>query len=274
MYFFTKNKFKIIIAAVTLVLILIMAVSSVGGGKIPIVSNAVSFVVSPIQRAFGNVYSGVAGFFSIIGSNKNYARENEELRKTVASLENEVRRNDSLISENNRLRQLLELSEKNDKYDYIAADIIAADMTNWSKTFTANKGLVDGVTKNCTVVTPEGLVGYVYEVGRNWSKIVTIIDSSVSVSAKITRLNVNAVVSGDMTLQNEERCAMKYLSKDINAETGDYAVTAGNGGIYPEGLYIGRIVDLHDDVSGLSQEAVIEPGVNFIDLSEVMIIKK
>ena len=67
---------------------------------------------------------------------------------------------------------------------------------------------------------------------------------------------------------------MKYLSKDINAETGDYAVTAGNGGIYPEGLYIGRIVDLHDDVSGLSQEAVIEPGVNFIDLSEVMIIKK
>ncbi len=274
MYFFAKNKFKIIIAAVTLVLILIMAVSSVSGGKIPFVSNAVSFIVSPVQRAFGNVYSGVSGFFSAIGSNKNYARENEELRKTVASLENEVRKNDSLIAENNRLRQLLELSEKNDKYDYIAADIVAADMTNWSKTFTANKGLVDGVTKNCAVVTPEGLVGYVYEVGRNWSKIITIIDSTVSVSAKITRLNVNAVVSGDMSLQNEERCSMKYLSKDINAETGDYAVTAGNGGIYPEGLYIGRIVDLRDDVSGLSQEAVIEPGVNFVDLSEVMIIKK
>lgn len=274
MYFFAKNKFKLIIAAVTLALILIMAVSSVSGGKIPFVSDAVSFIVSPVQRAFDNVYSGISGFFATIGSNKNYARENEELRKTVASLENEVRKNDSLIAENNRLRQLLELSEKNDKYDYIAADIVAADLTNWSKTFTANKGLVDGVSKNCAVVTSEGLVGYVYEVGRNWSKIMTIIDSSVSVSAKITRLNVNAVVSGDVSAQNEERCFMKYLSKDINAEPGDYAVTAGNGGIYPEGLYIGKIVDLHDDVSGLSQEALIEPGVNFIDLSEVMIIKK
>lgn len=274
MYFFQKNKFKLIIAAVTLLLILIMASSSSGLGKIPVISNVVSFITMPVQKVFGGITSGVGNFFSVIGSNKNYIRENGELKKQISSLENTIRENDSLVAENNRLRRLLELKEKEKGYDYIAADIIATDITNWSYTFTVDKGLVDGVTKNCAVVSSDGLVGYVYEAGRTWAKVVTILDSSVSVGAKITRLNVNAVVSGDMALARDSKCVMSYITKDINIELGDYAITSGNGGIFPEGLYIGKIVEFTEDFSGLSQAAVLEPGTDFHDLSEVMIIKR
>lgn len=274
MYFFKKNKFKLIIAAVTLVLVFMMALSSVGGGRIPIISDVVTVVTAPIQKMINGISSGIGGFFGVIGSNKNYVRENEELKKQVASLEDKIRENDSLLAENNRLRRLLEMKEKETQHEYVAADVISTDLTNWSYTFTVDKGLVDGVTKNCAVVSANGLVGYVYETGRTWSKVVTIVDSSVSVGAKITRLNVNAVVSGDIALSKESKCVMNYISKDTNVELGDYAVTTGNGGIYPEGLYIGKIVELTDDVSGLSQVAIIEPGTDFNNLSEVMIIKK
>ena len=274
MYFFQRNKFKLIIAAVTIVLVFILAASTVGVGKIPIISSVVTVVTTPVQKLINGVTSGVGGFFATIGSNKNYARENDELRKQIASLENKIRENDALISENSRLRRLLELKEKDSNYEYIAADVVSTDLTNWSHTFTVDKGLVDGVTKNCAVVSSNGLVGYVYEAGRTWSKVVTIVDSTVSVGAKINRLNVNAVVSGDVALSRDLKCVMNYISKDTNVELGDYAVTSGNGGIYPEGLYIGKIVELTDDVSGLSQAAIIEPGTDFHDLSEVMIIKK
>ena len=274
MYFFQRNKFKLIIAAVTIVLVFILAASTVGVGKIPIVSSVVTVVTTPVQKLINGVTAGVGGFFATIGSNKNYARENDELRKQIASLENKIRENDALISENSRLRRLLELKEKDSNYEYIAADVVSTDLTNWSHTFTVDKGLVDGVTKNCAVVSSNGLVGYVYEAGRTWSKVVTIVDSTVSVGAKINRLNVNAVVSGDVALSRDLKCVMNYISKDTNVELGDYAVTSGNGGIYPEGLYIGKIVELTDDVSGLSQAAIIEPGTDFHDLSEVMIIKK
>ena len=274
MYFFQRNKFKLIIAAVTIVLVFILAASTVGVGKIPIISSVVTVVTTPVQKLINGVTSGVGGFFATIGSNKNYARENDELRKQIASLENKIRENDALISENSRLRRLLELKEKDSNYEYIAADVVSTDLTNWSHTFTVDKGLVDGVTKNCAVVSSNGLVGYVYEAGRTWSKVVTIVDSTVSVGAKIDRLNVNAVVSGDVALSRDLKCVMNYISKDTNVELGDYAVTSGNGGIYPEGLYIGKIVELTDDVSGLSQAAIIEPGTDFHDLSEVMIIKK
>lgn len=274
MYFFQKNKFKLIIAAIALVLIAVMAVTSSTGGRIPIVSDVVSFVVSPFQKAANGISGGVTDFFAMLRSNKNYARENQELKKQIAVLEDKIRRNDAYALENERLRALLELRDKDTAFEYVAGDVVASDLTNWSKTFTIDKGLVDGVSKDCAVVTPNGIVGYVSEVGRTWCKVVSIIDSSASAGATITRLNVNAVVSGDLALAAEGKCVMNYLTKDTNVEIGDYAVTSGIGGIYPQGLYIGKVVRLEDDASGLSQAAIIEPGVDFRDLSEVMIIKK
>ena len=136
------------------------------------------------------------------------------------------------------------------------------------------RGNIDGITKDCTVITVDGLVGHISEVGRNWAKVVTIIDSSSSVGSTVTRLNVNTVINGDITLTAEGKCLMNYITKDTNLEIGDYAVTSGMGGIYPEGLYIGKVTELSDDPSGLSRTAIIDPGVDFYHLSEVMVIKK
>ena len=274
MYFFQKNKFKLIIGVITLVLVVIMATSSVTGGRIPVISDTVNFIISPFQKAANSISDGVSGFFATLRSNKNYIRENQELKKQIATLEDKIRRNDSFSVENARLRKLLELKEKDTEREYIVADVVSNDLTNWSKTYLVDKGLIDGVELNCAVVTADGVVGYVSEVGRTWSKIVSIIDSSASVGATITRLNVNAVVSGDLALSDNGECVMNYLTKDTNVEIGDYAVTSGIGDIYPDGLYIGKVVRLEEGVSGLSQAAIIDPGVDFFDLSEVMIIKK
>ncbi len=273
MYFFEKNKFKIIIAAVAFVIVVIIAVSSVTGAKIPVISDTVNFIISPFQKVAVGIYDGVGDFFAMLRSNKNYVRENELLKERIAALEDTIRKNDDYAMENDRLRQMLELKQKNTEFEYIAADITSSDMTNWSKTFTIDKGLVDGVEKNCAVITVNGLVGHVSDVGRTWARVVSIIDSTSSVGATITRLNVNAVVNGDLALSSDSKCVMNYLIKDTNVEIGDYVVTSGNGGIYPRGLYIGKVAQLNDDVSGLSREAIIEPGVDFYDVDEVLIIK-
>ena len=274
MYFFEKNKFKLIISAVAFLLVVLIAVSSATGGKIPVVSDVVSFIVSPFQKAAYHIKDGTNNFFSMFRSNANYARENKELKEKVADLENQLRQTETYIKENDRFRQMLELKQKNADNEYVVADILSKDMTNWSNSFTIDKGLVDGITKDCTVITVEGLVGHISEVGRNWAKVVTIIDSSSSVGSTITRLNVNTVINGDITLTAEGKCMMNYITKDTNLEIGDYAVTSGMGGIYPEGLYIGKVTELNDDPSGLSRTAVIDPGVDFYHLSEVMVIKK
>ena len=79
MYFFEKNKFKIIIAAVAFLIVVIIAVTSVTGAKIPVISNTVNFIISPFQKVAISIYDGIDDFFAMLRSNKNYARENELL---------------------------------------------------------------------------------------------------------------------------------------------------------------------------------------------------
>ena len=45
-------------------------------------------------------------------------------------------------------------------------------------------------------------------------------DSSVSVGAKITRLNLNSVISGDMALAQDSKCVMNYISKEMEQVNG------------------------------------------------------
>ena len=65
---------------------------------------------------------------------------------------------------------------------------------------------------------------------------------------------------------------MTYVSKDAGIEIGDYIETSGAGGIIPAGIYIGKVTEVRNDVTGVSQEAIIKPGVDFSNLKEVMII--
>ena len=55
---------------------------------------------------------------------------------------------------------------------------------------------------------------------------------------------------------------------------GDVVETTGTGGIYPSGLYIGRVTEIEKDKDGISQRALVETGVDFETLKHVMVIKR
>lgn len=274
MYFFQKNKYKIMLIAATVLLVVLIIVGSVvnrkkAGG----VSNAVGTVLSPAQNLLADAGNSVSGFFEYLTNMNRYEKENKALRERIATLEDELRKTDDLKAENERLRKMLDLRENEKEYATVAADIIAFEMDNLSKSYTINKGIKDGITQNCAVITPYGLVGYVSEVGRNWAKISPIVDSKVSVSASVMRVSNMAIVQGDMTLMEDGLCKMTYVAKDSGIEIGDHVETSGAGGIIPAGIYIGKVSEIKDDLTGVSKEVIIKPGVDFSNLNEVMVIK-
>lgn len=274
MYFFQKNKFKImLIAATTLLVLMIVAGSASKRKKAGIAEEAVVGAVSPVQSGVSSASGSVEGFFNYLRNMKGYEKENQKLKERVAVLEDELRKTETLKSENIRLRELLELKQTEVEYKTVAADVIAFSADNFSRNYTINKGLKDGITENCAVITANGLVGYVFEVGRTWAKICAITDTNVSVSASIMRVGNTAIVQGDMSLMEKGMCKMTYVSKETGLEIGDFVETSGAGGIIPPGIYIGKVFDIKDDVTGVSQEAIIKPGVDFSDIDEVLVIK-
>ena len=50
-------------------------------------------------------------------------------------------------------------------------------------------------------------------------------------------------------------------------------LTSGSGGAFPQGLVIGRVVELRTDSDGRIEYGVVEPQVEFDTLVQVFVIK-
>ena len=65
---------------------------------------------------------------------------------------------------------------------------------------------------------------------------------------------------------------LEYISKDSAVKKGSEVITSGLGGVFPKGIYIGKITKLKQSQTGLYKSIKIDPAVNFSGLEEVLII--
>lgn len=274
MHNFFRSKFFIILAIITVVILILMAVSTVQGEKANFAKDAALTIVSPIEGVFSSIGEATDNFFGRFRSNASYRTENEALKAEIQKLEEETRDFYEVRNENARLLGLLSLKENHPEYNMVGARVVAKDPGTFYSVFKIDKGTNAGIHKNDVVLTDKGLVGYIYEVGTNWSTVLSIIDTKSTLGAIIERTGDTAMIEGGITLMNEGKCHLFYLSKDAEVAEGDFLETSGLGGIYPEGLYIGKIKSLSVDAQGLYYEATVEPAVDFSRISEVMVIRK
>lgn len=268
MIFLKTNKNKIIVILITIILVVFMAVSSMGKKSAGIVSNTFGVLLSPLQSAV----TYVSDCLSYGADRGRYENENTLLKQQLITAQKKAADYEELAAENEKLRAMLELQKSSKEYKLVASDVVSTDSSNWSHTLRLNKGISSGIKKNDTVITEAGLVGYVSDVGRTWAEVTTIIDTSSSVSAVVERIDEYCMLQGDISLYDKNLCAMKYAATDSAVSIGDILSTSGDGGIFPSGLGIGKISEIKVNTNGISQDAVIEPFVDFSDLDTVLVI--
>ena len=64
---------------------------------------------------------------------------------------------------------------------------------------------------------------------------------------------------------------MGFLSKNANLKPGQSVKTSGKGGVFPENIPIGNIVDVHSVESGLANVARVRLAANLGNLEEVWV---
>jgi rod shape-determining protein MreC len=65
---------------------------------------------------------------------------------------------------------------------------------------------------------------------------------------------------------------MIHIDPEADIRAGDVIITSGMGSIYPLGLSVGRVVSVSPDENTRTLTAVVEPSVDFENVSKVMII--
>lgn len=271
---FFRSRFFIGLIITTVIILALAIFSTVTRDKANFITDAVGVVVTPVQRVFYSIGNATGEFFGRFKSMTEYRKENESLKGRIRELENNTRELDSLRSQNERLKKLLELQDEKPEYNMVAAKVAAMDSGNWYSSFVINKGTAQGVKKNDVVITDEGLVGYIHEVGTTWANVVSIIDPKASVGSVIERTGDRAIIEGDLQLMDKGQCEMSYISKGADIAVGDYVETSGVGEVYPKGILIGKVSSFTSDEQGLYHNAVIETAVDFERINEVMVIVK
>ena len=262
-----KKKIPVLIV---LILTFVCVLLSVFDGEKRIRS-AVRTMAMPFGNGIANIKIKIDDIKSYFVELDFYKEQNKILKYEVSRLESKVKAASDYEKEIIRLEGLLDLTDKtNQDYHAKAAKIVSYSSNNWYDALMLNKGSDHGVLVGDTVISFDGLVGRIIETGNNYSIASTIINSDNCVGAQIVRNHKLAMVEGDPELMWAKLCKMKVPEGIDKVNVGDVLATTGDGAGCPEGISIGKIIDIKTDNSGYY--AIVEPFVDFSGLSEVVVV--
>lgn len=261
-----------LLSGVAVIVVVLCIISAVSSGT-PFLRNAAGVIASPFRTAG----SAVAGWFSDIGDHfdsvEALQEENDALRQHVADLEQQLRQAQKDSEENQRLRDLLELSDQRRDLQTVAARVSERSVSNWASTLTLNRGTSAGIAiGNCAIDQYGNLVGVVTDAGLNWCTVTTILDTTSAIGATVFRTEQVAVAQGQLGLMSQNQLALTYLEDAELLISGDLVTTSGLGGYYPAGLPIGTVAELRTDTGGLTQYAVLTPKAAINAVTQVFLI--
>ncbi|MCL2740097.1 MAG: rod shape-determining protein MreC [Oscillospiraceae bacterium] len=265
------NKLISAIVLATIILLTVLAFTTGERARANWGSDGVQMILRPFEQAFTWTTKGVGGFFMHFGDIDKLREENRILAEQLAKAEEEAREITIYRDENEELRASLNLAStlKSDKT--IVANIISKDFSNYYSSFKIDKGSKDGIVAKKSVRTPAGLVGYVKEVGYNWAIITTVLNSENSVSGIVGRTGEAVICKGDFALAKSGKMRISYVSDDTSLVRGDIIQTSGLGGIYPKGILIGTVDEIHTDRQSVSVSAALLPAVDLDKISVVLV---
>lgn len=270
----THHKGIWIVVAAAVIAVVTLVVSLLGGSSGPL-SGVLGVITTPIRSGLSSLAGWVEDRYNYAFRYDELVQENEELKLRIAELEELAREGEDAIEENERYRDLLGLTQRQENLDLESAYITARGATNWASTMTLNKGTSHGVAVgNCVIDQYGNLVGIVDEAAYNWCTIITTVDAELEMGGLVSRTNSAAILEGDFALMGEGKLKLSYLPENTQLIAGDEVLTSGMGGVYPSGLKVGTIDEILTEASGMGRYAVISPSAELDELRQVFIIKQ
>ncbi len=204
-------------------------------------------------------------------SRSELLRQNDSLRRENRQLRLQAMQADETARENDRLHKLLAW-QRQAPWKLKLARVVLRDPANWWRTVQIDLGSRDGVKVNMPVLTPEGLVGRVASVSLTRSQVTLLGDPNCKVAARVENDTHDTGIIGASGPLDSDLVDLGYLSRNANLKPAQSVVTSGEGGIFPKGIPIGKIVDVEPVDYGLRAEARVKLAANLNALEEVWVM--
>jgi rod shape-determining protein MreC len=224
----------------------------------------------PAQQAITRSTVGVGEAVGVVtragqlaAQNRNYREEIDRLR----SLDVQVKR---LETENEDLRQLLEMRRRSSIGNLVSAQVIARDPLALIQALVIDRGTNDGLVANMPVITYQGVAGRVIEVSPTTAKVLLVADVNSAVSVDVD--GADSHTSGVVRGTGDGRLLLQYVPREDALHLGDPVTTSGIGGIFPPGLLVGTVDQVRSADVGVFQEALVQPAVRLKDMERIYVV--
>lgn len=205
-------------------------------------------------------------------------QENEKLRKQVEALRQRVIQEQTAVSENDRLRDLLSFVDGPSfpaGFTGVSTRVVGRPPSAYNQEVLIAAGSSAGVRRNDPVVTQDGLVGLVTNVTSNGAKVTLLTDQSSAVSAIVLESGAAGVVRHGPS--DSSALVLDRVGKDEFVEEGNLVITAGwrSGkleSLYPRGIPVGMVKSVGQQDVDLYKRIQVAPLVNFDALAEVIVL--
>ena len=268
---FLQSRFFVVLTVAALILVAVPTVISTFDLPNPF-RNAVNVLMMPLQKGFNYITDALDGYSAYFTEFDELVAENTRLKAQLANLSDRIYLAQETETRNQWLSQFLEMKRAHTDFTFADAAITGQESVNYMTVLTIDKGTSHGITAGMPVVTPDGVLGFVDEVGLTWAKIRTLIEASASVGACVERTGEDGLVEGDFSLSRDGLCRLTYLNAESDIQVGDRIITSGYGSVYPRGLVIGYVTEIVPDLYSRTLTATIQPASSLTNLERVMII--
>lgn len=269
-FFFKSHQFKIILVIFSIVLVISIVFGIIGGTMAP-QTNFAGMIAAPFRAVGTKISNAISDFNKALNDGNDLMLENAELKAQLNEMREKTADYEDIKAENKLYKDYLEIKEANPDFKFASATLISRDTDDIYGSFLINKGSLSGIKVMDPVITKEGLVGCVFEVGTTTAKVKTILNPDITLGALDNRTGDSGKISGGAELAQNNMCRFSNLSRSCSVAVGDYVVTSGEG-IFPDGLLIGSINTIDSDKYNTSIYANITPFVDFSEIREVMVI--
>lgn len=208
----------------------------------------------------------MGSILNLISEVKNYPflkEENAKLLYDNAALRKKVLQREAPIDQSYAAAPV--------RYDCIPARVINNSMVVSKNYLTLNKGAMHGIAPGMGVISAEGIVGRVKAVSDHFATVISLLHTSMQVSAKLS----NSEVLGTVQWPGNDPCRaqMLYVPRHVQVEPGDTVVTSGYNATFFEGTVVGYVkqVVLRQEAPFYDIELMLS--TDFSTLQHVYVVK-
>lgn len=257
--FLTKHSHWILFAVLELISVVLLFQYNSYQGSVWITSaNAMT----------GKIYewdSAVESFFSLTKVNESLTLRNFYLERQVSQLSRLYAKatGDTVAAKREDMATL-------NRYRLTPAKVIGSTLDRDDNLITIDKGRADGIAADMGVACGLGVVGVVYMTSEHYSIVLPVLNVRSRISCTIRKRGYFGYLrwsGGDPTIAYVED-----IPRHAHFKLGDWVETNGYSSIFPQGVPVGKILQVYNSRDGLSYRLKIQLATDFGRLRDVYVI--